>query len=264
MKFDLISDLHLTSFLNPTAEFSNLKPTSSVLAVLGDVCEIGQFRLALPFFKHLRDLWDCVLYVPGNHEFYGGHLSNTVSIIGDWLSNEVPGVIVMDNEVVKIDGVSYIGSTLWSDMNKSDPLAVQACRDFISDYRYIKRDPISNDKIIVPKDTVNLFKKNVQFISTMLGLVDEESPIVVLTHHAPSYQSISPGFIGNVMNGAFVSELSDLILDSPNIRVWAHGHTHFPVDYTIGECRVVANPYGYRGEIYKSNRDYKATEVEVR
>jgi hypothetical protein len=47
------------------------------------------------------------------------------------------------------------------------------------------------------------------------------------------------------MNGGYASDLSEDILDNENIRVWVHGHMHDPVDYKIGETRVLANPRGY-------------------
>jgi Icc-related predicted phosphoesterase len=115
---------------------------------------------------------------------------------------------------------------------------------------------------IEPEDTVRLYDKNVDFIAKMLELSDEPFN-VVLTHHAPSYKSVSPHFIGNAANGAFVSNLEDFILDRPKIRVWAHGHTHSPCDYRIGECRVVGNPLGYGRELYKNDHEYKPITIEV-
>lgn len=260
MTFDLISDLHLTFYTKDV--LPGIKPSSKVLAILGDVCEIRQFGQLMPFFERVSNQWEYVLYVPGNHEFYCGHLSDTTRLMVGWLQR-LPNIIVMDNDVVAIDGVRYICSTLWSDMDKSNPSVELACTDLISDYRYIRKDPIVADRKITTRDTVNLFNANVSFIKAMLELSEPNTPDVVLTHHAPSYLSVSTKYKGNVCNGAFVSDLSNLILDNPSIKVWAHGHTHSSADYTIGDCRVIANPYGYRKEVYQKEYDYKPVKVEV-
>ena len=49
------------------------------------------------------------------------------------------------------------------------------------------------------------------------------------------------------MNGAYSSDLSEFILDHPEIKVWTHGHTHDNFDYIVGECRIICNPRGYKG-----------------
>ena len=83
---------------------------------------------------------------------------------------------------------------------------------------------------------------------------DTNLPVVVLTHHAPSFKSIDPvhvsgGIYGtDDLNGAYASDLSSMILDSPNIKFWVHGHTHHTVDYPIGECRILSNQRGYHSE----------------
>jgi predicted phosphodiesterase len=259
MKFDLVSDLHLSSYYD--GDLRGLKPASPVLALLGDVCEVIHFKRIKKFFEYVSANWTYVLYVPGNHEFYGNHLEHTIPDMRRFLES-FRNIVILDNDVVAIDNVRYIGSTLWSDMNREDPLSMLACEDLINDYRYIAKTVGMDYKRIVPKDTVRLYDKNVDFIKVMLEISGD--PLnVVLTHHAPSYQSVSPRFKGNAANGAFVSNLEDFILDRPKILVWAHGHTHAPVDYQIGDCRVVANPLGYGRELYKNDNEYKPVTIEV-
>ncbi len=65
---------------------------------------------------------------------------------------------------------------------------------------------------------------------------------MVVTHHAPHRLSVHPRYIGNPLNAAFVSDLSDLM---PGVDLWLHGHVHDSFDYQVGCCRVVANPAGY-------------------
>lgn len=259
MNFDLVSDLHLFSYSE--GDMKGLKPSSSILALLGDVCEVKNFSRIKKFFKFVSKNWQYVLYVPGNHEFYGGNLESTITEMRTFLK-PFRNIILLDNDVVSIDNVRYIGSTLWSDMDNEDSLTIKACQYLIDDYNHIRKTFGGKEVIITPQDTVNLYYKNVDFIKKMIEITPDYFN-VVLTHHAPSYKSISPRFVGNAANGAFVSNLEEFILDRPKIKVWAHGHTHSWVDYDIGDCRVVGNPLGYRRELYRNYNEYKPITIEV-
>lgn len=258
MRFDLISDLHLPNYSK--GDLRGLKPSSPVLALLGDVCEVCNIYRIGEFFEFVSKNWDHVLYIPGNHEFYGSVLKRALHDLNEYLTS-YKNVVIMDNEVVTIDGCRYIGSTLWSDMEKGNPLTMLACKDLINDYRYISRMQGRTPVKITPEDTIGFFDANVHYINKILEISDAPYN-VVLTHHAPSYQSVSPRFKGNASNGAFVSNLDEFILDRP-ISVWAHGHTHSTKDYMIGDCRIVCNPLGYARELYKNDSAYQPLKIEV-
>lgn len=255
----MISDLHLPNYSE--GDLRGLKPSAPILALLGDVCEVKNFFKIKKFFEYVSDNWSYVLYVPGNHEFYGGELQHSIDEMRSYLSM-FRNIVLLDNDVVSIDNVRYIGSTLWSDINREDPLTKLACKDLINDYRYIRKMVYGKPATITPEDTISLFDKNVDFIKKMIELTNDPFN-VVLTHHAPSFRSVSPRFVGSAVNGAFVSNLDDFILDRPKIAAWAHGHTHSPVDYKIGVCRVVGNPLGYARELYKNDSQYQPITIEV-
>ncbi|MCZ8101045.1 MAG: metallophosphoesterase, partial [Burkholderiales bacterium] len=65
---------------------------------------------------------------------------------------------------------------------------------------------------------------------------------VVVTHHLPSWHSVSPAYVAAPSNPAFASDLDALV---PRADLWIHGHTHSSHDYLLGGCRVVCNPRGY-------------------
>jgi len=76
----------------------------------------------------------------------------------------------------------------------------------------------------------------------------------VVGHHSPSFQSVHDMYKHEtLMNGGYHSDLSEFIMDHPQIKLWTHGHTHHPFDYTIGETRVVCNPRGYENDGYSEN-----------
>jgi Icc-related predicted phosphoesterase len=76
----------------------------------------------------------------------------------------------------------------------------------------------------------------------------KDKKIVVVGHHTPSYLSIHDNYKHDrLMNGGYHSDLSEFIMDRPQIKLWTHGHTHEPFDYVLGETRIVCNPRGYGG-----------------
>ena len=68
---------------------------------------------------------------------------------------------------------------------------------------------------------------------------------VVVTHHAPSALSVPERFRGETLNGAYYSNLEDIMLDNHQIVYWTHGHTHDSFEYEVGSTTVVCNPFGY-------------------
>jgi len=86
---------------------------------------------------------------------------------------------------------------------------------------------------------------------------------VVCGHHAPSTLSTHPRYKDErIMNGAYSSDLSEFIMDRPQIKLWTHGHTHEPFDYMLGDTRIVCNPRGYIGYEMRAE-EFKLKFVEV-
>jgi Icc-related predicted phosphoesterase len=98
---------------------------------------------------------------------------------------------------------------------------------------------------LTPEHTVEVHRKTKQYFKLMLA-EKRDMPVVVITHMAPSFQSVNEKYAHeSVTNGGYASDLSEFILDNENIKVWVHGHMHDPVDYMIGDTRILANPRGY-------------------
>ena len=98
----------------------------------------------------------------------------------------------------------------------------------------------------------------------MLRVIDDicnldQRPIVVVGHHTPSYQSIMGRYVGDKLNGAYASDLTDFIETHPQIKLWTHGHIHNSADYMIGSTRILCNPRGYYG--YEENENFKPEMV---
>lgn len=239
MKLLLLSDLHVD--VRPFKGVFNKDDNDAVVLLPGDLCPLYHFR----FETTIRDICNHVkylLFVPGNHEYYGCDLVKDKHYLTK-LTTDVPNFIVLDNASFIIDGVKFIGSTLWTDMNKSDYFSMHACKANMNDFWIIHNNGLK----FSPADSVSLHLIGLQYILFELSdssAREDISTNIVLTHHAPSYGSIVPKYKNDAVNAAFTSELSEHIYDR-NIKYWVHGHMHSHIDYMIGDTRIICNPRGY-------------------
>ena len=297
MKIALASDVHLE--FGPL-EINNTD-NADVLILSGDICVacelndrdvhklLGEHNRSYryhSFFEHCAEQFEQVIYIAGNHEHYQGDYALTVPRLKEKLAY-LTNLHVLEKQSMTIDGVTFLCGTLWTDMNRNDPQTLLAIRDYMNDYRtienshrmvsYKSRVPSGDWPYDASKDTVTFKTRASKFTpedsvedhNTMLAFVLDEvaknpnGRFVVVGHHAPSPLSIAPQYQGQfVMNGAFGSDLSELMLDHPEIVLWTHGHMHDVFDYTIGTCRVVCNPRGYVGhELRAQNWQLKTIEI---
>lgn len=241
MFVNLISDIHL--------EFADLTlPGGEVLILAGDAVEAKHIHTEryARFFQEECAKYQQVIYVMGNHEHYGFRFNLTYNKLKEHLPANVS---LLEKEHVKIGDTVFVGATLWTDCNKGDPITLHSLKTMMNDYRVITNH--YKDRDLYYKLTPEVTRTDHMRAKEYIGQTAKEFAdcnIVVVTHHAPSSQSIHPRFRGDfTMNGGFASSMEDFILDNPNIKVWTHGHTHDPHDYTIGDCRIMCNPRGYMG-----------------
>ncbi|MER9560663.1 metallophosphoesterase [Mesorhizobium sp. M0571] len=240
MKVWLLSDLHL--------EFADLRrpltiPDADVCVIAGDLCRApanGVFWLA----KHIAPAMPCV-YVAGNHEFYRGSIREGLED-GRNAAAGFPTVHFLENDSVVIDGVRFLGATLWTDyrIDGHPDLAMVYARERMNDYKLIakQRNPWQR---FVPETAFRMHQESRLFLDSAL----KTDPIktVVVTHHMPHAGSIPSRFKGDWLNAAFASDLSNVIEDG-RPALWVHGHTHDSCDYQLGSTRIICNPHGYDGE----------------
>jgi Icc-related predicted phosphoesterase len=197
------------------------------------------------FFNHVSAEYDHVVYISGNHEFYHGRFPDAY----DWLREEMKNysnIHFLDKEQIEIDGVTFVGGTLWTDMNKNDPTTLQLIEGMMNDFRII-RNSQRNYGRFAPLDSVVHHRETLEYIKSVVDS-DASKKYVVVGHHAPSSLSIHETYKNEYyMNGGYHSDLSEFILDRPQIALWTHGHMHDPFDYMMGETRIVCNPRGYKG-----------------
>jgi len=186
-----------------------------------------------------------VLYVPGNHEFYGGSIAGTVKELKQLCA--ATNIHVLDNNQVIVDGVRFLGTTLWTDFmlfgkGEQRSAAIKEALRLMYDFSKIRAGDASEIPFS-PADSEALFKTQAGWLETRLN-DPFPGPTVVITHHAPSPKSIHPRFADSLLNACFVSDAERLI-DGSRARLWIHGHTHDSFDYCLNGTRVVCNPRGY-------------------
>jgi predicted phosphodiesterase len=197
------------------------------------------------FLKRCSEQFKHVIYIAGNHEFYHGKYPAGMDYIREELV-KYPNIKFLENETLDIDGVSFIGCTLWTDLNKGDPTTIAVIGQALNDYRQIRRNDLSYRKFM-PEDTLKLHKQSLKYISDTISN-DPNKKYVVVGHHAPSKLSTKPQYQKDFhMNGGYSSDLTEFINNHPQVVVWTHGHTHHVFDYMVGFTRIVCNPRGYVG-----------------
>jgi predicted phosphodiesterase len=238
MKIQLASDLHL-EFIQRTSPGVLIiapEPDADVLILPGDIVT-GHAAPEL-----FRDWPVPVLYVAGNHEFYGHALGPTQHTLraAAQLPRKAP-FHFLENQSVVIGDVRFLGATLWTDYKLSKDLSQQAsmqyAQDGLNDHRRIR----TSQDMFSAQNALDLhMQSRAWLIEEMAKPFDGKT--VVITHHGVHPQSTHPRYADSKINAAFVSDMSDLL---PGADLWVHGHVHDGFDYTIGRCRVVANPAGY-------------------
>jgi len=242
MKLNILSDLHLNC-----GALEIPRNDADVVILAGDVARPKEAASwALGFAKP-------VLYVPGNHEFYGGSIAGAADELKQLCAGT--NIRVLNNDEVIIEGVRFLGTTLWTNFmlfgaSEKRAAAVQQALSFMRDFKKIHVDE-GEQTPFTPAASAALF--NIQ-AGWLEGKLSEPyaGPTVVITHHAPSPKSIHPRFAGSLLNACFVSDAERLI-DAGRARLWVHGHTHDSFDYLLNGTRVVCNPRGYAKDDVNEN-----------
>ena len=241
MKIQLLSDLHLEH----GGFVPEHHPEADVIVLAGNLAPYTRGLV-----DRLGERWATaphVLYVLGNHEFYGTEIDETRARLAAECVRV--GIHLLDPGMVRIDGVRFIGATLWIDLaldGKADEIGahMRASRE-ISDFRGSIQH---RGRDFTTGESVERHRSDRAFIERELGEAEREGErAVVITHHAPSPRSVRPWFQGDPFNCAFASDL-DRLIERFQPVLWLHGQMHDPVDEVLRSTRVVANPAGYRYE----------------
>lgn len=244
MKIKYMSDLHID--VNESEFIDQLNPDhkDTILVLAGDVCEVDGWKRLVPFLQNICPNYRYVLYVFGNHEFYRGSLTRAKDKLLEKMG-EIPNLIIMDRNSIVIDDVKFIGATLWTDMDKSNPMFMMRVGDYMNDYKVIRWGNNLDHYLrrLRPVDTLSQHARDFHWLNGELTYDTRKT--VVITHHAPCISLLqTTKFAGDQMNPAYASRLEDFVADS-YIDLWIHGHVHVVMDNDFYGTRIVCNPRGY-------------------
>ena len=256
MKIALASDIHLEF---GAIELENTE-SADVLILAGDICQAVDVnndttmgRRVQTFFQQVNDRFPQVIYIMGNHEHYEGDYARSSERLQKMLDDHgCHNVQLLEKDTVTINDVTFVGGTLWTDFNRQDSLCMWHAGQSMNDYRICKNSGrgISGGGYasrLQPEDTLADHKAMLDYIR-LITEGQHDKKFVVAVHHAPSSLSVAAFYKDDLlMNGNFYTDLSEFILDRPQIKLICHGHMHNVSDYLIGTTRVVCNPRGYVG-----------------
>jgi Icc-related predicted phosphoesterase len=277
MKIALVSDVHL--------EFGDLDfendSGADVLILGGDICIANDMAQRDPyntmgeqyrsnrfhdFFQRCSDRFPHVIFIVGNHEHYHGDFAKTVPHFKDVLGY-LPNLHILEKETFVLDDITFIGGTLWTDMNRRDNRTLHDISRMMNDFRCVDNSAKTEDGRGWPgrfttTDAADDHDAMVAFIDQTIA-ANPAGRYVVVGHHSPSRLSTHPKYQHQfIMNGGYSSELDDFIQDRPQIKLWTHGHTHEDFDYMIAGCRILCNPRGYINYEERANT-WRLKTVEV-
>lgn len=276
MKLRLYSDLHREFDGWDVPKLKDRKKEKNYVAVLaGDIGVARRNGTWSPFIFEMAERHKAVIYVPGNHEYYGDTFDRAwekiTGEIGDWDNPDNLYFMNGDNAVT-IDGVRFIGATLWTDFELygNADLSMYTAATYMNDYRVIGRVAETDDDEYVwrgklrPADTRAMHYVHKEFIDNELYQAKRDGlKTMVITHHGPTRQSIAEHFAGSDLNPAYASDLSALIRErAPD--VWVHGHTHHSAKYWEGKTLVMTNPKGYPERGWGRDTDPKYENPDFR
>lgn len=251
MRIQLFSDLHLER--DPTFR-PVIHADTDVVVLAGDIgsyqpgsrLHSSDFGLEL-FAPALGAPRPVVLFVPGNHEFDSLDFAETTERLRATCTRL--GITWLERESVIVDGVRFLGTTLWSDfdalaVSAPDPVKQLAMRHKAmraANYYLSKNTTLTNGAPVLAEGLREMSLTCQAWLRTALA-EPFDGKTVVVTHFAPSLLSADPRYGLAAGTAGFCNALDDLL---PLADVWMHGHLHCLNDYVAGGCRVVANPLGY-------------------
>jgi len=229
MRIQVLSDIHTEFHTDSGEQFITgyLRPKGvDVLIIAGDIGVDDSLIYSLELIsKHYKNA--AVLYVPGNHDFYNSDFPNILNNLSV-LESSIDNLFVLNNKMVTIDGVNFVGSPLWFRKKKD----------------YKKHASMLNDFNLIKNFEDRVFKENRKCLNFLNWHTTQDS--VVITHHVPTAKSTPARYVGDPVNMFFLCDMEKLIKERKP-KLWVHGHTHDSFNYMLEKTHVVCNPLGYVG-----------------
>ena len=261
MKLYVLSDLHLE--FRPFTPDPQAAEAADVIVFAGDIHPgVEGILWARQTFPHKS-----IIYAAGNHEFYGFHWDRLLDQLRETVA--VHNVLFLENDVVTVEGVRFLGATLWTDFEYFGLSRRSQCmrevEHYLADYKAIKADTLQPERVsailgtydgkkgavrgsrkLTAVHTLERHQASRAWLELELPKGDQNKTVVV-THHYPDKNSTALRYRQDLTTAGFGSCLPPQML--LQARLWIHGHTHDSCNYRIGDSvqsvQVICNPRGY-------------------
>ncbi len=236
MKIQVLSDLHVEFSRFPFQDAG-----ADVVVLAGD---IGKGAMGIQYAEDLLKQTEAhILVINGNHEFYGQDYDSFIRDMRDCAAKvDNPRLHFMEGDQVIINGVRFLGVTLWTDFmlfgRDKRRFCLHEARD-MNDFRLIRKD--HGLRRFTTNDSIEVHRQSLHWLELMLEM-PFDGKTVVITHHLPSFDCVAVEYSQDLFSACFASRLDHLF---GKMQLWIHGHTHTSFDYVKAGTRVVCNPRGY-------------------
>lgn len=235
----LFSDLHL--------EFADARlqpPDADVCICAGDIATNGIVPSLRWLTANVAPAMP-VIFVAGNHEFYRASIVESLAEARAFAIES--GIHFLEQDSISLSGITFWGATLWTDFalfGRPD-IGMALAQAQMNDFKRIKysKQPYRRFRAL---DVLRSHRDGRSRLQETLS-APRSGKTIVVTHHAPSPESLSPAFRDDHLSAAYASDLRELVVEHQPY-LWIHGHIHQAVDYRIGNTRVISNPRGYPDE----------------
>lgn len=242
MRIRVCSDLHLEFSPNFVLE-PGYDDKTTTLILAGDIAPAIRIDRYGHFFLDVANRFANVIWVPGNHEFYQSSVTIGTRLIKEFVDRY--NITVLNNEMINIQGVDILGTTLWTNFDNGDPLLLwEKVPGYADYYQIISKN---GHQHIDNYEMHDMHQESFLFLKRYFDYKEHNQKCVVVTHMSPSYQGVTERFRYSRANHLFHSNLDRHIYEWQPI-VWVHGHTHDSLEYKIGNTTVLCNPRGYHDE----------------
>lgn len=254
MRCQIFSDIHAEGYTNNVdLLWEVVTPSAPIAIVAGDI-DTRNYEATC---NNIAKKFEHVIVLLGNHEFYHRDIG--------WRPNKsalADNVHFLDRSTVEIDGVTFVGATLWSDFRNSDWYVINAAKDLINDFHVISNSEAGAK--FHPNHAVELFNKDYGYLKQVIEN-NRGKKLCVITHFMPSFECINPYWKkhGGLANHYFSANCDSLINICEPGTVWVSGHTHSPYDFMLGDTRMVCNPLGYALGKERNNQNNPYTDLVI-
>jgi predicted phosphodiesterase len=260
MNFQIMSDIHIEFKNDEVPEPKDfITPSADVLILAGDIGSLYKYEQLLGFLQKLSEMFQIIIYVPGNQEYYmQQHDNNNYEQLSfnqlterlNSLQTKIQNLYILNQSSIIINDILISGCTLWSDIKIQIP-------------KFIVRIDGFNSRVYL-----NKHKSDVQFLKKMIKYSKQKQmKLVLVTHHCPSYKVLTEvldkTFTSNRAQDKFVSlYVSDLeeLISKDNVHTWICGHTHKNFNFQLNGTTLLSNQKGKpKDKITNFKKDFTYT-----